>query len=132
VTGAGDSAVGTSRNIQQLGRDLLWRTVSSLGEVQIDLRFSGSVSGPTFEIGSNVGGALARALREQLGAEIERAQREVYARVDQLVDRYVNEANSKADALQAEVAGRIGIQLDEVTAVRAELEAALRRLIPRP
>lgn len=129
---AGDSAASGRVGIQQVGRDLLWRTVSSLREVQIDLRFSGSVSGPSFEIGSNVGGAVARALREQLGAEIERAQREVYARVDQLVDQYVNEASAKADALQSEVADRIGLQLNEISAVRAELEAALRRLIPRP
>ncbi len=132
AAGAGDSSASTTRGIEQLGRDLLWRTVSSLGQVQIELRFSGSVGAPRLEVGSNVGGALARAMREQLGAEIERAQREVYARVDQLVNQYVSEASARADALQTEVEQRIGIQLDEITGVRAELEATLRRLVPRP
>jgi uncharacterized protein (TIGR03545 family) len=127
-----DTAGSTREAIGQLGRDLLWRTVSSLREVNIDLRFSGSVAGPSFELGSNVGGVVARALREQLGAEIDRAQREVYARVDQLVSSYVTEANSRASALQSDIADRVGVRLQEINLVRDELEQALRRLIPRP
>jgi uncharacterized protein (TIGR03545 family) len=127
-----DTASSARGTVQQIGRDLLWRTVSSLRQVEIDVRFSGSVTSPRFEVGSNVGGAVARALREQLGAEIDRAQREVYARVDQLVNSYVSEASAKADALETEVANRVGVQLEEINVVRDELERALRRLIPRP
>jgi len=128
----GATAEGLAQDLRGRATDFLWRTISSLREVEIDLRFSGSVRAPALEIGSNVGGAVARALREQVGAEIERAEQEVRARVDQLVDQQVQQARAKADALQAEVASRVGIQLDEITTVRAELERALQRLIPRP
>jgi hypothetical protein len=128
----GGGAAGLTQDIRGLATDFLWRTVSSLREVEIDLRFSGSVRAPAIEIGSNVGGAVARALREQIGAEIDRAEQEVRARVNQLVDEHVQQARTKADALEAEVASKVGIELDEITNVRAELERALRRLIPRP
>jgi uncharacterized protein (TIGR03545 family) len=115
-----------------LAQDFLWQTLSDIDNVEITVRFSGSAMGPSLRIGSNVGRVVAASLRRQLGDRIEQAQRDVYAQVDRLVDRYVGEAQTKVGALQAEVADVVGVRLDEVTNVRAELERALRRLVPRP
>ena len=51
-------------------------------------------------------------------------------RVDQLVDQYVSEAESRMSALDTEVAQVVGVRLTEVTDVRAELERAIRRILP--
>ena len=127
--GSGNREAGAAAGVGQLAQDFLWRTVSSIDEVVIDVRFSGSAAGPTLRIGSNVGRAIARSLERQLGREIERAEQRVRAQVDRLVDQGVSEARTRVDALQSEVERRLGMRLDELTNVRQELEQALRRLL---
>ncbi|MEJ2237087.1 MAG: TIGR03545 family protein [Gemmatimonadales bacterium] len=128
--GAGSGEQGAG--IGAMAQDFLWQTLADIDDVEITVRFSGSPAGPSLRIGSNVGRAVAASLRRQLGDRIEQAQREVYAQVNRLVDPYVTEAQTKAETLQSEVADVVGVRLDEVTEVRAELERALRRLVPRP
>jgi uncharacterized protein (TIGR03545 family) len=118
--------------IGAMAQDFLWQTLADIDDVEITVRFSGSPTGPSLRIGSNVGRVVAASLRRQLGDRIEQAQREVYARVNRLVNTYVTEAQTKAETLQSEVADVVGVRLDEVTNVRAELERALRRIVPRP
>jgi uncharacterized protein (TIGR03545 family) len=116
--------------VERRARDFVWQTVSSLREVTIDLRFFGSPRGPSLRISSNVGRAVAQNLREQLGQQIRRAEDEVRARVDQLVSARIEEAQSRVASLETEVSQRVGVRLEDVTAVRGELERALRRIVP--
>jgi len=110
--------------------DFLWRAVSGLEDVEIEVRFSGSVRGPSLAIGSNIGRAVAQSLRQELGREIDRAEQEVRAQVDRLVNDQVDAASVRVDGLQTDLESRIGVQLGELTAVREELERAIRRLVP--
>jgi len=119
-----------SQSAGNIIQDVLWRTVSALEEVEVEVRFSGSVRGPSLSIGSNIGTAVARSLRQQLGQEIDRAEQQVRAEVDRLVSAQVDEARGRVDALESEIEGRIGVQLEELRNVRAELERAIRRIIP--
>jgi uncharacterized protein (TIGR03545 family) len=128
----GAVSVEQGAGVGALAQDFLWQTLSDIDNVEITVRFSGSTMGPSLRIGSNVGRVVAASLRRQLGDRIEQAQREAYAQVDRLVDSYVGEAQTKVGALQSEVADVVGVRLDDVTNVRAELERALRRVVPRP
>ncbi len=123
---------GAAQVIGAFAEDFLWNAVSSLDDVEISMSFSGSVTGPSLRIGSNVGQVVAASLRRELGERIQQAEQMVRARVDELVDRYVGEAEAKVAALDSEVAALVGLRFTEVTDVRAELERALRRIIPRP
>ena len=99
-------------------------------DVEIEVRFTGSVRGPSLAIGSNVGRAVAQSLRRELGREIARAEEQVRAEVDRLVNGQVNEASGRVAELQTGLENRIGVQLEELTNVRQELERAIRRLVP--
>jgi ABC-type phosphate transport system auxiliary subunit len=116
--------------VGERAQDFLWRAVSSLEDVEIEVRFSGSVRGPSLSIGSNVGRAVAQSLRQELGREIARAEQQVRAEIDRLVSNQVNEASGRVEALQTDLESRIGGQLGDLTAVREELERAIRRLVP--
>jgi uncharacterized protein (TIGR03545 family) len=118
--------------IGAFAEDFLWDAVSSLENVEISVSFSGSAMGPSLRIGSNVGQVVATSLRRELGERIQQAEQMVRARVDELVDRYVGEAETKMAALDSEVAQVVGVRLTEVADVRAELERAIRRIVPRP
>jgi uncharacterized protein (TIGR03545 family) len=124
------SEEGETPQVGQMAQDFLWRAVSGLQDVEIEVRFSGSVRGPSLAIGSNVGRAVASSLRRELGREIDRAEQQVRTEVDRLVNDQVSAANDRVDALQTDLESRIGVQLSELTTVREELERAIRRLVP--
>ena len=128
--GSRERGAGSGGQIGDVVLGLLWRTVSALNEVEIEVRFAGPVTGPSLHVSSNVGGAVARSLRAELGREIARAEQQVRAQVDRLVDEQVNEARARVDAVRSEIEERIGVQLSQLTAVRQELEQALRRRVP--
>ncbi len=111
-----------------LVQGFLWRTVSALRNVTIDVRFSGSPRRPSLRIGSNIGRAIASSLKQQLGAEINRARGQMRAQVDRLVGSRADEAQSKVALLQANVEQRLGSQLADLQQVRGELEKALRKI----
>ncbi|UCD23241.1 MAG: hypothetical protein JSW51_09285 [Gemmatimonadota bacterium] len=128
----GAEGQATAEAIGAFAQDFLWDAVSSLRDVEISVSFSGSVRGPSLRIGSNVGQVVAASLRRELGERIQQAEQMVRARVDELVDRSVGEVESRLAALDTEVAQVVGVRLTELTDVRAELEQAIRRIIPRP
>jgi hypothetical protein len=126
----GAEAQNVGQALGAFAEDFLWDTIASLENVEISVGFSGSATGPSLRIGSNVGQVVATSLRRELGERIQQAEQLVRARVDQLVDQYVGEAESKMAALDTEVAQVVGVRLTEVTDVRAELERAIRRILP--
>jgi len=123
---------GAAQVFGAFAEDFLWNAVSSLDDVEISVGFSGSVTGPSLRVGSNVGQVVATSLRRELGERIQQAEQMVRARVDELVDQSVGEAEARLAALNSEVAQVVGVRLTEVADVRAELERAIRRIIPRP
>jgi uncharacterized protein (TIGR03545 family) len=123
------SAIGSAAWVQ----DVLWRTVSRLTDVDVDVRVSGRVSAPSLGVRSNVGQAVARALKQELGAEVSRQEQQVRARVDQLVQAQVQAAQARATDAQARAEAAVAAKQAELNQVKAELEAqisALTRKVP--
>ena len=108
--------------------DILWRTISGLGQVEIEVRVSGRVDGPRLAVGSNVGSAIASSLRRQLRDEIAAAERRVREEVQRLVAPAIADARGRVAALETSVGDVLGdhrVQLDQL---RADLESRLREL----
>ena len=109
---------------------LLWRTVSGLDHVRVDVELSGTMADPTMGITSNVGDAIAGALQRELGREIERAEQRLRGEVDRLVNEQIGRARSTVGSLAADVSQRIGIPLTELDEVEAELRREIERRLP--
>jgi len=109
---------------------LLWRTVSGLERVRVDVQLGGTLADPTFGITSNVGDAIAGALQRELGREIERAEQRLRGEVDRLVNAQIGRARSTVGSLAEDVSRRIGIPLAELDEVEAELRREIGRRIP--
>ncbi len=109
-------------------RDLLWRTISSIRTADVEIELTGSVTRPVLGIRSNIGREVTRSIRAELGREIQRVERDVRAEVDRRVAERVTEVRQRVEALETEVAQRVGIDREQAATLRAELEQALRRL----
>lgn len=106
--------------------DVLWRLVSGLQDVTIEAHLSGPIAAPRLGVGSNVARVLATGLRARLGQEIRRAERQVRARVDALVEDRVGMARGAVASLEREVADRLAAQRQEIGRVRSDLERRIR------
>lgn len=109
-------------------QDLLWRTVSALTEVEIEVGLGGTVSRPSLSVRSDVGDALAQSLRRELGREIEDAERRVRAEVDRLIEPQVTAARGAFDAVRSDVQERVAAHLEQARALEAQLQQELTRL----
>lgn len=111
-----------------LVQDVLWSALEGLGEVQIEVRFSGPVQGPRIAVGSNIGQAISRAVRSRLQSEVRRVEGRIRAEVDRLSARAVGEAQERVASVEAQFRGRLGDYEQSLEEVRAELETRIRRL----
>lgn len=109
---------------------LLWRTVSGLEQVRVDVQLGGTITDPTFGITSTVGDAIAGAIQRELGREIEQAEQRLRGEVDRLVNEQIGRARSTVESLAADVSQRIGIPLAELDEVEAELRREIERRLP--
>jgi uncharacterized protein (TIGR03545 family) len=112
--------------------DALWRALARVDSVEIDARFGGTLRNPTLAIRTNIADAMANALKEQLGEEVRRAEQQVRARVDALVEVEVAKARAAADAAKAQVSERIAAERARLEAQKTALEARLRDLTRIP
>jgi ABC-type phosphate transport system auxiliary subunit len=108
--------------------NLLWRAVSGIRDVEIELRFSGNVAGPRLAIRSNVGTAISTSLRRELQGEIADAERQVRARVNTLVAGPMRDARRRLNTLENEVQDLVAQRRVQLDAVKADLEARLSEL----
>jgi hypothetical protein len=111
--------------------NLVWETLSGLREVEIEAAISGTLSSPSLSVRSNVGNALAESLKRQLGAQLERAERLVRAKVDSIIQRPIAQAQARLQVIRSEVEGRVAAQRAELEQVKRELEERIRGLAPR-
>ena len=107
---------------------LVWRTVSSVRDVEIEVRFSGRPDAPQLEVSSNVGSAVSDALQREVGAEVAKVQAEARGRVDSIVGRQVAAARARLTALQSDLQTRLGAQQQQLQDAQAEMEQRLRDL----
>ena len=110
---------------------LLWQTVADVRDVSIDVRVAGDIRRPSLGVSSNVGNVVAQSLRRAVGQQVERAERDVRAQVDAMIETEVARANVGVGALGAAVSERIGPQLAELVDVESLLQNEIRRFTRR-
>ncbi len=108
--------------------DLLWRTLSALRDVQVEVGVSGDLTGPTLSVRSNVASEISRSLRRELATEVAAAERRVRAEVERLVAQPIADARSRVTEVEATVQGLAADYRRQLDQVRADLEARLREL----
>jgi len=125
-----DSAAAgpSSSGIQARAETLVWNTLSGLHNVEIEVGVSGDVRHPRLSVRSNVGDVLAASLRQELGRELERAQAEVRARVDGLVQQQVTEAQARVRQLGESIDSRIAQPRAELQQMQERIRAEINRL----
>jgi hypothetical protein len=116
----------------KLVEDALWRAMSRISAVEVEARFAGTVTKPRLAIRTNIAEAIAGALKAQLGEEVRKAEQQVRAKVDALVDEKVAEARAKADEVKGEAERRIAEERAKLEAQKAALEAKLKDLVRIP
>lgn len=116
----------------RLVEDAVWRALSRVDSVEIEASFSGEVTKPRLGIRTNVASALSNALRDQLGDEVRRAEAQVRAKVDELVDAKVAEARAQADVVKRDVESRVAQERARLDEQKKALEAKLRELVRIP
>jgi uncharacterized protein (TIGR03545 family) len=121
---------GVGRALQRSVENVVWRTVSGLRDVRVEARLSGPLSSPRLSVGSNIAGALANSLREQVGAELREAEAQVRARVDALVSERVTQAQGAVGEFETQVRDRVAAERARLDQARRDLEARIRALVP--
>ncbi len=112
--------------------DALWRAIGRIDSVEIVAEIGGTLRTPTLGVRTNVATAVGSALREQLGDEVRRAEQQVRARVDELVEAKVAEARAAGDQARAQVTARIADERARLEVQKQALEARLRELTRIP
>ena len=130
VRTAGDTAAAAAAPLgsRQWVEALVWRAVSSVRDLDLQIRFSGRPDAPRLDVSSNVGAAVSSALTREVGAEVARVQAKARAKVDSLVNQQVPAARAKLTALQTDVQGRIATQQQQLQDTQAELERRVQDL----
>jgi uncharacterized protein (TIGR03545 family) len=116
---------------REWAEDLLWRSVSGIRDVEINVQLSGTIERPALAVGSNVGVAVAQSLRRELGREIERVENEVRARVDEVVQEGVTRAEGALDSIQDKLTNEIAPLTTQVAELEEQLQQEIRNLTRR-
>jgi hypothetical protein len=116
------------RGSAEWAEDLIWRTLAGVGSVELDMALSGSLRRPSLSVESNLGEAVADSFQRELGAEIEAAELRLRQEVDERIQPVLADARTRLGELETEVADRLGVEREQVEALRARLEARIREL----
>ena len=130
VRTSGDTAAAASAPLGSKAwvEALVWRAVSSVRDLDLQIRFSGRPDAPRLEVSSNVGSAVSAALQREVGAEVAKVQAKARARVDSLVAQQVAAARAKVTAIQSDLQTRLGAQQQQLQDVQTDLERRLQDL----
>jgi len=112
-------------------RSLVRRTLAGLERVELEMGLSGTLEDPELSVSSNLGAAVAQALRREVGREVEAAEARVRAEVTEQIQPLLADARSRVDALQTGIAQRVGAQRAEIEELRARLEERIEELVGR-
>lgn len=112
-------------------RELLWRALSRLDTVDIEVRVAGRAGGPSVGVRSNLGREAARALRREIGDEVGRQERRVREEVDRLVQPYAEQAAGRIAAVESEIGAAVRQRQAQLDAARAGLERKIQEAAER-
>lgn len=129
-------APGAAGGLPPLGtavwaRELLWRALSRLDTVEIEVRVAGRAGAPGIGLRSNLGREAARALRQEIGGEVDRQERRVREEVDRLAQPYAEQAQRRIAAAESAIGALVRDQQAELEAARAELERKIQEATRR-
>ena len=110
-------------------RSLVRRTLADLGSVELEMGLSGSLESPELTVSSNLGAAVADALRREVGREVDAAEQRVRAEVAAQIQPLVARARGRLDELETGLAERVGAQRAEVEELRQRLEERIGELV---
>jgi len=133
---AGESSGNAARASARPGsatwaRELLWRALSRLDTVDLEVRLAGPTTAPAIGVRSNLGREAVRVLRQEIGAEVDRQARLLRQEVDRLVQPYEEEARRRVAAVESEVEGTVRQRQAALEAVRADLERKIQEAARR-
>jgi len=117
-----------SAGTREWGLDLVWRTLTGVQDVEIDMGLRGSIDSPALTVASNLGQALATSLQRELGAQIAEAEARVRAEVESHIQPVLQDARTRVEGIRTGVADRVARERQEVDALRARLEARVNEL----
>lgn len=131
---AGDTAVAADAPLgsKAWAEGLIWRAVSRIPRVELEARITGPLNRPSLALSSNIGDAVAASIRGVLGAELQRAEAQIRAKVDSMVARQVAEARAKVGEIQAEVNQRLAGPKEQLDQIETQLKEALARATAVP
>lgn len=109
-------------------RDLVRRTLAGLDRVELEMGLAGTLESPELQVSSNLGAAVAEALRDEVGREVEEAEARIRAEVQAQIQPLVADARGRVDELRSGVAQRVEAQRAEVEELRARLEERIGEL----
>ena len=126
----GSSSALWDRGTLGTGRvdNIVWNTLSALQDVNVDVRVSGSLTGPHLEVRSNIAGAIAASLQRELRSEVAAAEQRVRDEVDRLVAQPIADAAAGVAMLETQVRDVVAGHQQRLDDVKAALEARLRSL----
>jgi uncharacterized protein (TIGR03545 family) len=113
-------------------KDLLWRTLAGLNQVDVDMKLSGSLDRPAVSVSTNIAQAIAQSLRRALGEEIDRAEQRIRAEVDRLVADGVQRAQAAVSQLIAELPPEVAAFNTEIGQVEQLLQDEIGKLTRLP
>jgi uncharacterized protein (TIGR03545 family) len=123
-----EAALGSA----EWARNLVWRTLTGLESVELDMAMVGTISAPSLSIQSNVGEAVAESLRRELGRELEAAETRLREELDRHIQPVVQDARTRVESTRSQVVERVDGQRQEIEDLRARLEARIQDLIGAP
>jgi uncharacterized protein (TIGR03545 family) len=108
--------------------DLVWRTLTGVRQVEIDMGLRGSIANPSLTVSSNLGQALAESLQRELGAQIAEAEARVRAEVERHIQPVLEDARTRVEGIRTGIADRVAGERQEIDALRARLEQRVNEL----
>ncbi len=127
---AGDSAAAAAAPIGSTAwaEGILWRSISTVPNVAIEARISGTLAAPRFALSSNVGDAVSASLRQALGQEVQRAEAQARAQVDRMVNEQAARVRSQLTQLETDLSQRLGAQREQLAQAEQQLQQQVDRL----
>jgi hypothetical protein len=123
---------GAAGKAGALVEDLIWRTVSSIRNVEIEAGINGTLDHPALSVRSNVGDAVAAGLKKAVGQEIARAETMIRAKVDSLEAGVRQQVQEKVNVLQGQVQERVTQQRQQLEQLKTQLESQVREKTQLP
>lgn len=111
---------------------LVREVVTDIGEVDIEIRVSGSIRGPGIAVRSNLGRAIATAVTNRLRSEVASAEASLREEITRRVSAPVGEARALVDSTQTRIRTELTERRGALDQVKADLERRIRELNPLP